>query len=132
MDKFIVREGISMSVNSESENRFLDVAEKEMVSVTRSPKIEQQSIEQLRALTHRLRQAHGRPRISARVSNARSAEKGIHAVPSGYRTTLALWKKCECYLRHSSELTESFPAAKESTRGHPARPSFLVVRSSLR
>jgi hypothetical protein len=31
LDKFIVREGISMSVNSESENRFLDVSEKEMV-----------------------------------------------------------------------------------------------------
>ena len=56
-----------MSVNSESENRFLDVSEKEMVSVTRSPKIEQQSVEQLRALTHRLRQANGRAKdISTR------------------------------------------------------------------
>lgn len=60
MDKGIVREGISMTANSESENRFLDVLEKEMVSGTRSPEIEQQSIEELRALTHRLRQAHGR------------------------------------------------------------------------
>jgi len=60
LDKFTVREGISMSVKSESENRFLDVLEKEMVSGTRSPEIEQQSIEELRALTHRLRQAHGR------------------------------------------------------------------------
>ena len=56
-----------MSANSESDNRFLDVSEKEMVSVTRSPEIERQSIEQLRALTHRLRQAHGRAKdISAR------------------------------------------------------------------
>jgi hypothetical protein len=56
-----------MSANSESENRFLDVSEKEMVSVTRPPEIEQQSIEQLRALTHRLRHAHGRAKdISAR------------------------------------------------------------------
>jgi len=60
LDKGIVREGISMTANSESENRFLDVLEKEMVSGTRSPEIEQQSIEELRALTHRLRQAHGR------------------------------------------------------------------------
>jgi hypothetical protein len=30
-----------MSANSESENRFLDVSETEMVSVTRSPEIEQ-------------------------------------------------------------------------------------------
>jgi hypothetical protein len=55
-----------MSANSESENRFLDLSESEMVSVTRSPEIEQQSIEQLKALTRRLRQAHGRAKdISA-------------------------------------------------------------------
>jgi len=67
LDKFTVWEGISMSVKSESENRLLDVSEKEMVSVTRSPEIEQQSIEQLKALTHRLRQAHRRAKdISAR------------------------------------------------------------------
>ena len=67
MGKFTVTEGIAMSANSESENRFLDVSEAEMVNVTRSPKIEQQSMEQLKALTHRLRQAHGRAKdISAR------------------------------------------------------------------
>jgi len=60
LDKGIMREGISMTANSESENRFLHVSEKEMVSGTRSPEIEQQPIEELRALTHRLRQAHGR------------------------------------------------------------------------
>ena len=67
-----------MSANSESENRFLDVSEKEMVSVTRSPKIEQQSIEQLRALTHRLRQAHGRAKdISARQQREIRAAKRV-------------------------------------------------------
>ena len=56
-----------MSAKSESENRFLDVSEAEMVSVTRSPEIEQQSMEQLKALTRRLRQAHSRAKdISAR------------------------------------------------------------------
>jgi hypothetical protein len=67
MDKFNAREGSSMSANSESENRFLDVSEAEMVSVTRPPEIQQQSMEQLKALTHRLRQALGRAKdISAR------------------------------------------------------------------
>jgi hypothetical protein len=47
MGKFTATEGILMSVKSESENRFLDVSEAEMVSVTRSPEIEQQSMEQL-------------------------------------------------------------------------------------
>jgi hypothetical protein len=60
MGKFTATEGILMSVKSESENRFLDVSEAEMVSVTRSPEIEQQSMEQLKALSRRLRQAHGR------------------------------------------------------------------------
>ena len=56
-----------MNANSGSESRFLDASEAEMVSVTRSPEIEQQSTEQLEALIHRLRQAHGRAKdISAR------------------------------------------------------------------
>ena len=56
-----------MSANSKSENRPLGAAESEMVSATLSPEIEQQSMEQLRALTHRLRQAHGRAKdIGAR------------------------------------------------------------------
>jgi hypothetical protein len=119
-----------MSANSESENRFLDFSESEMVSVTRSPEIEQQSMEQLKALTHRLRQAHGR--ISALSSNAKSAEKGIHTVPSVCRTTLAPWKKCESYLRRFSALTESFPAAKKLKWAHPAKPNFLATLLSLR
>jgi len=49
-----------MSTKSQSDNRWLDASESEIVNATRSPEIEQQSIEQLKALTHRLRQAHGR------------------------------------------------------------------------
>jgi hypothetical protein len=56
-----------MSANSESENRLLDASELEIVGATRSPTIEQLSVEQLKALVHRLRQAHGRAKdISAR------------------------------------------------------------------
>ena len=56
-----------MSAKSESDNRWLDASELEIVNVTRSPEMEQQSMEQLKALIHRLRQAHGRARdISAR------------------------------------------------------------------
>ncbi|HLN11356.1 MAG TPA: hypothetical protein VK281_20700 [Xanthobacteraceae bacterium] len=56
-----------MSAHGESENRLLDAAELEMVSATRSPAIEQLSKEQLKALLHRLRQAHDRAKdISAR------------------------------------------------------------------
>jgi hypothetical protein len=56
-----------MSANSESENRLLDSSELEIVGASRSPTIEQLSMEQLKALVHLLRQAHGRANdISAR------------------------------------------------------------------
>jgi len=49
-----------MSADAESENRLLDASELEIVSATRSPAIEELSMEELKALVHRLRQAHGR------------------------------------------------------------------------
>ena len=59
--------GIPMSKKSQSESRWLDSSESEIVNATHSPEIEQQSIDQLKALTHRLRQTHARAKdISAR------------------------------------------------------------------
>ena len=56
-----------MSTQSQSENRWLDASELEIVNAARSPEMERQSMEQLKALSHRLRQAHGRAKdISAR------------------------------------------------------------------
>jgi hypothetical protein len=49
-----------MSANTESENRTLNAAELEMAKATRPPVIEQQTKEELKALAHRLRQAHSR------------------------------------------------------------------------
>src|SRR5216684_8095632 len=67
MGNFTAKEDISMSANAEPENRFLDASESEIVNATLPPEIGQQSIEQLKALTRRLRQAHGRAKdISAR------------------------------------------------------------------
>jgi hypothetical protein len=58
---------IPMSKKSQSESRWLDSSESEIVNATFSPEVEQQSIDQLKALTHRLRQAHARAKdISAR------------------------------------------------------------------
>jgi hypothetical protein len=47
-------------MSTESDNRWLDASEAGIVNVTHSPEIEQQSIDQLNALTRRLRQAHDR------------------------------------------------------------------------
>jgi hypothetical protein len=56
-----------MSKKSQPESRWLDSSESEIVKATLSPEIEQQSVDQLKALTHRLRHAHARAKdISAR------------------------------------------------------------------
>ena len=56
-----------MSPDAEAENRALNAAEIEMVKGARPPAIEQQTKEELKALAHRLRQAHSRAHdISAR------------------------------------------------------------------
>jgi hypothetical protein len=49
-----------MSANTESEDRALNAAELEMVKGSRPPAIEQQTKDELKALAHRLRQAHSR------------------------------------------------------------------------
>jgi hypothetical protein len=46
--------------NAEAENRALNAAELEMVNGTRPPAIEQKTKDELKALVHRLRQAHSR------------------------------------------------------------------------
>jgi len=66
-----------MSVDSGSENRFLNASEAEMVGITRSPELEQQSPQQLKALTHRLRQAHDRAKdISTRQQREIRGKEG--------------------------------------------------------
>ena len=70
-----------MSTNTESENRSLSASELEMVSGTQSPAIEQQSKEQLKALLHRLRQAHSRANdISARQQRELRGKADPHGV----------------------------------------------------
>jgi hypothetical protein len=49
-----------MSASMEAENRALNAAELDMVNGTRRPEIEQKTRDELKALAHRLRQAHSR------------------------------------------------------------------------
>ena len=66
-----------MSVDSGFENRFLDASEVEMVGITRSAELEQQSAPQLKALTHPLRQAHNRAKdISTRQQREIRGKEG--------------------------------------------------------
>jgi hypothetical protein len=49
-----------MSADTKNEDRLLNAAELEMVNLTRPPAIDQQTRDELKALAHRLRQAHSR------------------------------------------------------------------------
>src|SRR5277367_5014880 len=70
-----------MSLSARSENRLLDASELKSVSATRSPAIEQLTMQQLKALIHRLRQAHSRARdISARQQREMRGKAGPRGV----------------------------------------------------
>jgi hypothetical protein len=137
LDKFVVREGISMNASSESENRFLDVSEKEMVSVTRSPKIEQQSIEQLRALTHRLRQAHGRAQdISARQQReirGKGDPRGAKRVQDKRTPSQAELSRRALELKMSSQTVEHPDPGRSASEGmHPKKRKELFKVGTTR
>ena len=117
-----------MSKKSQPEGRWLDSSESEIVSATRSPEIEQQSIDQPTASDKLMLE----PKISVHVSNVRYWERRIHGGPSACRTMQVPWKKCGCYLKQFSALTGSFLAAKRMSRGRLAKPSFLAMRLNLR
>jgi hypothetical protein len=103
-----------------------------MPPATHSPEIEQQSIDQLTSLTHRLRQAHARAKdISARQQRE-ILGKADPRGPSACRTMQVPWEKCGCYLKQFSALTGSFLAAKRMSRGRLARPSFLAIALELK
>jgi hypothetical protein len=69
-------------INVESEDRALNAAEVAMVSDTRSPAIKQKTREELKALAHRLRQAHSRAHD---ISSRQQREMRGKAEPHGAR-----------------------------------------------
>jgi hypothetical protein len=82
-----------MSVSARSENRLLDASELKSVSATRSPAIEQLTMQQLKALIHRLRQAHGRAKdISARQQREMRGKAGPRGIKRVHDNTGTLAK----------------------------------------
>jgi hypothetical protein len=73
-----------MSDASKEEARLLSGAELELVAVTRSPEIERQSVDQLKAVARRLREAHDRAKA---IGTRQAREMRGKAEPRG--TTLA-------------------------------------------
>jgi hypothetical protein len=115
-----------MNANLESDNRLLDASETEMVSITRSPEIEQQSLEQLKALTHRLRQAHGRAKdISARQQReirGKGDPRGIKRVqdntgsPEKVRVLFEAIRRVDGELSRREEIKMETPSQAELSR----------------
>jgi len=71
-----------MSANTEAENRALNAAELQMVNETRPPALEQKTRDELKALVHRLRQAHSRAHD---ISTRQQREMRGKAEPHGAR-----------------------------------------------
>jgi len=119
-----------MSKKSQSEGRWLDSSESEIVNATFSPEIEQQSIDQLKALTHRLRQAHARAKdISARqqreILGKADPRKRVQDNAGSVEKVRVLF---EAIQRVDGELSRR----DRNVAGRLARPSFLAVRLILR
>lgn len=98
-----------MNANTESENRVLDAAELEIVNSSRSPALEQQSVEQLKALVHRLRKAHSRANdISARQRReirGKSEPRGARRVRDNTGTAVKVQLLFEALHRVDEELS---------------------------
>jgi len=121
-----------MSKKSQSEGRWLDSSESEIVNATSSPEIEQQSIDQLKALTHRLRQAHARAKdISARQQReilGKADPRGAKRVQDNTGSVEKVRVLFEAIQRVDGELSRR----DRNVAGRLARPSFLAVRLILR
>ena len=97
-----------MSAKADSEARLLSASEVEIVNATQEPEIGQLTLDQLKSVGRRLRQAHDRAKdISARQRR----EMRGKADPRGAKREH--WRRCRCFLRLSSGLTRSFLAASK-------------------
>ena len=113
-----------MSDNTSAENRLLDKAELEMVSATRAPAIEQKSMEELKALVHRLRQAHSRAQdIGARQQReirGKAEPRGARPATDNAGTVGKAQVLFDAIRRVDAELTRR----EEAETGKPSSAEF--------
>jgi hypothetical protein len=110
-----------MSGKTEPEDRLLNASELEMTNATRSPAVEQLSAEQLKALAHRLRQAHGRAKdISARQQREMRGKAEPHGTRPAQENAGSVGKAqalMQAIQRADAELTRR----EEATVGAPSQ-----------
>ena len=98
-----------MSAKAQSEARLLSASELEIVNATRDPEIGQLSLEQLKSIGHRLRQAHDRAKdIGARQQREMRGKAEPHGVKPASDNTGTMGKVqalFEAIQRLDAELT---------------------------
>src|SRR5271165_666391 len=113
-----------MSANTESENRSLNATELEMVSGTQSPAIELQSGEELKALLHRLRQAHSRANdISARQRRELRGKADPHGARPVKRNAGSA-AKAQLLLEAVQRVDKELSRREEVETGRPSSAEF--------
>ncbi len=108
-------------MSPDAENRALNAAELEMVKGTRPPAIEQQTKEELKALAHRLRQAHSRAHdISVRQQREMRGKAEPHGAKQAqdYAGTVA---KAEALFEAIQRIDQELSRREELETGRPSQ-----------
>jgi hypothetical protein len=119
-----------MSARAEAENRLLNASELAIVSTSWSPAIKQLSIEQLRTLVRRLRQAHGRAKdISARQQREMRGKVKPRGAKRAQDNTGSV-AKAQVLFAAIQRVDGELSRRKDIHAGRPARPNSHVARLS--
>jgi hypothetical protein len=113
-----------MSAKPEAENRALNAAELEMVKGTLAPAIEQQTKYELKALAHRLRQAHSRAND---ISTRWQREMRGKAEPRGARPAsdaAGSIAKTQALFEAIQRLDQELSRREENEAGEPSLAEF--------
>lgn len=108
----------------DSEDRVLSDAELEMVNGTRPPAIEQKPKEELKALVHRLRQAHSRAHdISARQKREMRGKADPHGA-TPVRENAGTVAKAQALLEAIQRVDKELSKRDEAETGRPSSSEF--------
>ena len=111
--------------DAEAENRALNAAELDMVNGTRSPAIEQKTKDELKALVHRLRQAHSRAND---ISVRQQREMRGKAEPHGARRaqeSAGNVLKARLLLEAVHRIDQELSRREEVEIGRPSQTDFV-------
>jgi hypothetical protein len=108
----------------DAEDRALNEAELEMVNATRPPAIEQKTKDELKALVHRLRQAHSRAHdISARQRREIRGKAEPHGA-TPVKENAGTVQKAQALLEAIQRVDQELSRRDEAETGRPSSSEF--------